>query len=275
MRKLSGRDHRDLCVCVYVCRCGCDSGLCWSQLLGEACAVCRSGREGGPPWLGQFVRCTIDNWQSAHWQTLPLATVTRAHTHTQLGGAVTGPVNLGALLRKRVTHIFSTLRSRSLEYREKLIQEVRLAATVITVHKESASFIKIVVNHEKKKKRHLCFYFLPAVLLSRTPPLLQWVSEGTSGQHLPSGGGRSSTHQDEQQQKHRQNPPHTLINVYIVLNTCIYCLCIVYIRMMFDNTFSLFIVKIVTIETKRLACLPSSKRKLQYFDSVQSYIVCT
>ena len=100
----------------------------------------------------QLAECSLVDITTSHSHTC-----THTHTHTQLGGAVTGPVNLGALLRKRVTHIFSTLRSRSLEYREKLIQEVRLAATVTTVHKESASFIKIVVNHEKKKKKTFVF----------------------------------------------------------------------------------------------------------------------
>ena len=33
-------------------------------------------------------------------------------------------VNLGLELRKRVTHVFSTLRSRSLEYRGELIKQV-------------------------------------------------------------------------------------------------------------------------------------------------------
>lgn len=50
----------------------------------------------------------------------------------QLGGAVTEkPLNMGVLLRKRVSLICSTLRSRSLEYKHRLIQEVITVALCI------------------------------------------------------------------------------------------------------------------------------------------------
>lgn len=47
------------------------------------------------------------------------------HVHIQLGGAVTEkPLNMGILLKKRVSLICSTLRARSLDYKHRLIQEV-------------------------------------------------------------------------------------------------------------------------------------------------------
>lgn len=46
------------------------------------------------------------------------------HIFMQLGGSVVDSYNLGPELKKRVTHIFSTLRSRSLEYREDLVKQV-------------------------------------------------------------------------------------------------------------------------------------------------------
>ena len=47
------------------------------------------------------------------------------HSCLQLGGAVTQkPLNMGVLLKKRVTLVCSTLRSRSLEYKHRLVQEV-------------------------------------------------------------------------------------------------------------------------------------------------------
>lgn len=44
----------------------------------------------------------------------------------QLGGAVLESANLGLELRKRVTHNFSTLRSRSLQYKQQLISQVSI-----------------------------------------------------------------------------------------------------------------------------------------------------
>ena len=42
------------------------------------------------------------------------------------------PLNMGVLLKKRVTLVCSTLRSRSLEYKHKLVQEVSVISKAYT-----------------------------------------------------------------------------------------------------------------------------------------------
>ena len=58
-------------------------------------------------------------------------THTHTHTHTQLGGAQAS-MNMVPLLMKRVTIMFSTLRMRSLEYKESLTREVGLIIINLT-----------------------------------------------------------------------------------------------------------------------------------------------
>ena len=50
----------------------------------------------------------------------------------QLGGGVTeNPLDMGVLLRKRVSLVCSTLRSRSLHYKHRLVQEVNFSYTTV------------------------------------------------------------------------------------------------------------------------------------------------
>jgi len=53
-------------------------------------------------------------------------------------------VNLGLELRKRVTHNFSTLRSRSLRYKQDLISQVRGRLTPVSVYCKILAVVAVV-----------------------------------------------------------------------------------------------------------------------------------
>jgi len=71
-----------------------------------------------------------------------------------LGGALTGPVNLGTLLKKRVTHIFTTLRSRSFEYRVQLVQEFSSQVLPYFANSSLKVTVDTVFPLEQAKKAH-------------------------------------------------------------------------------------------------------------------------
>ena len=53
------------------------------------------------------------------------------------------PLNMGVLLKKRVTLVCSTLRSRSLEYKHKLVQEVSVISKAYTYMYTCRYFVRV------------------------------------------------------------------------------------------------------------------------------------
>lgn len=159
----------------------CNSRLCWSKLLGESHTMCGNGWTHCPAWFG--------NNSFSHTKYCTILACTYMHVHvyvyTQLGGAVTEkPLNMGVLLKKRVSLICSTLRARSLEYKHRLIQEV----------------ITVLISPLWHRYRHNYY----TTVCSPLPSSIWWwrIIESSSAPGVSSGPSQPSTWHHEDQQEH-------------------------------------------------------------------------
>ena len=171
--------------------------------------MCGSRRSHRPPWTGK---------KPSHY-----GVINSEYLHLQLGGGVTeNPLDMGVLLRKRVSLVCSTLRSRSLHYKHRLVQEVNLsynyvfyAFPILCAWEEPGNSQKqeaLASSHTWIYESSPSTYCTATVCRSLSPSIWRRrAADSTNPPRVPTGPGQPGPLHHEGKQEHWKTHSRDLV----------------------------------------------------------------